>query len=146
MVSFNSIKQQTWFCKGWNWWIKMEEKTCGQDSRVERPWAHLSGAYHNPKYLWNNHWWKRLEHTRKGLLQLQTLRRNHNEICKRSRLTINQIHIPGLTSHKLENNYTTEILPQKWELWATYQLPQPSSPPPLRRQVLGVFGFEASRS
>ena len=92
----------------------MEEKRCDQDGRVERPWAHLSGAYHKHKYLWNNHWWKRLEHTRKGLLQLQTLRRNHNEIFKRSILTINQIHIPGLTSYKLENNYTAEILPQEW--------------------------------
>ena len=36
----------------------------------------LSWAHQNHNYLHSNHWWKRLEPTRKDLLQLKTYRRN----------------------------------------------------------------------
>ena len=31
-------------------------------------------------------------------------------------------------THKLENNYITEVLPQEWEFWAPRQAPQPEGP------------------
>ena len=34
------------------------------------------------------------------------------------------IHTRWVT-HKLENNYTTEVLPQEWKFWAPCQAPQP---------------------
>ena len=30
-----------------------------------------------------------------------------------------------MTTHKLENNYTTEVLPQKWDFWTPCRVPQP---------------------
>ena len=37
---------------------------------------------------------------------------------------------PGWATHKLENNYIAEILPQKWELWVAHNLPSLEEEPP----------------
>ena len=54
-----------------------------------------------------------------------------------------QIPYPWWATHKLENNYTTEVLQQEWELWAPHSAPQP------RDLAWGgaprAFGFEGQQ-
>ena len=38
---------------------------------------------------------------------------------------VQENQIPYMLTHKLENNYTIEVLPQEWKLWVPRQAPQP---------------------
>ena len=51
----------------------------------------------------------------------------------------------GWATHKLENNYITEFLPQDPEIWAPCQDPQPGGLP-LGEGALRAFGLKASRA
>ena len=44
--------------------------------------------------------------------------------------------------HKLENNYTTEVLPQEWKFWAPCQASQPESLATGGRRAPRECGFE----
>ena len=111
----------------------------------ERLWAHLlSQAHQNHNYLQNNHQWKRLEPTRKDLLQHKegtTMRRQEEQ----TRKVIKSHPLPPRwATHALESNYIAEVLPQEREFWAPRQAPQPGGPAPGRRAPR-AFGFEGQR-
>lgn len=60
---------------------------------------------------------------------------------------------PRWVTHKLENNYITEVLPQEWEFWALHQTPQPGvqhqeegPPEPLALKTRGAWVQELQRT
>ena len=77
-----------------------------------------------------NHNWtttdkKMLEPTKKDPLQPKTKKKPQWDV-RRDTVTIKSNPIPATwVTHRLENNYTTEVLPQEWKFWAPHQAPQP---------------------
>ena len=65
------------------------------------------------------------EPTKKGNLHPKTNKKLQQD-GRRGVITIksNPIHT-GWATHKLEDNYTTEVLPQEWKFWVPHQAPQP---------------------
>lgn len=91
------------------------------DGRVESPWAHLlSWTYQNHHWLQDSHQWKRLEPTRKDLLQLKSQRRHHSEEARSQGLVLQSNPIsPSWITHKAENKYIEEVPPPEWEFRAS---------------------------
>ena len=52
---------------------------------------------------------------------------------------------PGGLTHKLENNYVTDVLPQEWEFWAPRQAPK-SGGLASGGGTIKAFGFEGQWS
>ena len=56
-----------------------------------------------------------------------------------------KFHTPQWATHKLENNYITDILPQEWKFWAPHQATPPDWHPAPRRGTPRAFGFEGQQ-
>ena len=56
-------------------------------------------------------------------VEIQRQRRSYNQMVGGAQVQKNQI--PYMLTHKLENNYTIEVLPQEWKFWVPCQAPQP---------------------
>ena len=95
-----------------------------QDSRVEG--HELTSSYENTKITTN--WWttidrKMLEPTNKDILCPKTKKKPQQD-GRRSTTAIKANPIPaGWVTHKLENNYIAEVLPQEWKFWPQVMLP-----------------------
>ena len=106
-------------------------------------WVHLlSWVHQNNNDKQKNHWWKRLEPTRKDPLQLKTKEGTTSGWEGQVDLQYSQVPYPQVDIHKLENNSTAEVLPQEYEVWdhvrppilgVLYQEDEPSE---------HLFGFE----
>ena len=68
---------------------------------------------------------KKLEPTQKDTLHPKT-KKKPQWYGRRGAITIKSYPIP--VTHKLENNYTTEVLPLEWKFWAPHQVSQPGGP------------------
>ena len=86
-------------------------------------WAQLlSWAHQNHNYLHSNHWWKRLEPTRKDLLQLKTYRRN--KMSRRGGFWIESSPMPQVGNPQI----VAQVLPQEWEVQDSHQTSWPRNP------------------
>ena len=87
----------------------------------------LPSSYKNTKITtkcWTTIDKKMLEPTKKDTLHPKTKKKPQDS--RRGTIVIKSNLIPTeWVTNKLEDNYTTEILPQEWKFWAPHQVPQP---------------------